>query len=178
MVDRITSLWKRMGEMYGAKALETKFGLIPPDTWRIAIDRLKDFEIERGMRRMVYGGKPHIPSLPEFLRMCREVGGDDFVSADQRPIPRSHQLESSTMQRWEAEGGLHLLGYITRSINGKLFSTDPKVVEKLVEAKRYWAQDMRESEESGEIPADGGKAKWDEYIRGAEQSISHMSEAI
>lgn len=166
-----------MAEMYGAKALEAKFGATPPDTWRIAIDRLKDFELERGIRRMVYGGKPHLPSLPEFMRMCREVGGDDFASADHKPLPPSRQIEQQPMARWEREASEHLLGYITRKARERVYFTDPQVVQKLVDAKRYWAEDMRERDGSGDRPADGGKQIWLEYIGAAEEAIAMMHRA-
>lgn len=170
MADKISALWKRMAEMFGAKALESKFGPTPPDTWRIAIDRLKDFELERGMRRMVYGGKPHIPSLPEFLRMCREVGGE--YDGDAKPVPPARQLEHQALPRWEVQANLHLLAHLMRKVLKRSpVASDPAAVEQFVQAKRYWAQDMREHEDAGNLPADGGKALWCEYIEAAENAV-------
>ena len=174
MADRITSLWKRIAEMYGAKALETKFGPTPPDTWRIAVDRLKDFELERGMRRMVYGGKPHIPSLPEFLRMCREVGGDDHAAADHKPAPASRQIEAKELPRWATTANRHLLAYILDGWHKRRFYATPEMTQALVDGKNAWAEDMREHEAGPGIPADNGRALWAEYMQAAETSIAAM----
>lgn len=169
MADRITSLWKRLAEMYGAKALETKFGATPPDTWRIAVDRLKDFELERGMRRLVYGGKPHIPSLPEFLRMSREVGGDDFASADHKPVPPSHQIEQAPYPQWLEQANRRLLDYFAKAAARRVYFLTQEAVQPFIDAKNYWAQDMREATASGSLPADNGKAWWQDYIAAAEK---------
>jgi hypothetical protein len=169
MADRITSLWKRLAEMYGAKALETKFGATPPDTWRVAIDRLKDFELERGMRRLVYGGKAHIPSLPEFLRMAREVGGDDHAAADHRPAPQSHQITQQPHPQWLEQANRRLLAYFAKKAARRVYFLTPESVQPFINAKNYWAQDMREATATGSMPVDNGKAWWNDYFAAAEK---------
>lgn len=165
MTDRADALWRRLAGMFGAETLARKFGESPPEEWRLSLSRLTDFELQRGLRRLNDSGKGHVPTLPEFLRMCREVGGD---YAD--PVPPSRQISQQPMARWEAEGGLHLLGYILRQSRHKVFF-DPDQTARLVEAKKYWAQNMRELEEEGNLPTDGGKALWAEYMAGAEAAI-------
>jgi hypothetical protein len=75
MASKTEALWKRMAEMFGAETLARKYGDTAPETWITAVERLNQFELERGMRRLVYGGKTYIPTLPEFLRMCRRDRG-------------------------------------------------------------------------------------------------------
>lgn len=174
MADRITSLWKRMAEMFGAKALESKFGATPPDTWRIAVDRLKDFELERGMRRLVYGGKPHVPSLPEFLRMCREIGGDDNASADNaNRIPASRQIAEQPYPQWLEQANKRLLSYFATKAEKRVYFRTQAEVQPFIDAKNFWAQDMRDATANGTMPEDNGRGWWHDYIRAAEQQAAH-----
>lgn len=171
MVDRADSLWRRFAGMFGAEALARKYGDSPPPEWRVSLDRLKDFELERGMRRLVYSGKPHIPSLPEFLRLCREVGGDDHASADARQMPPSRQLAQQPVPRWSEQANIHLLGHISRQARKRVYYATQELIQPLIEAKNAWAEDMREAETEGRLPADNGREWWDYAIGNAERAV-------
>jgi hypothetical protein len=170
MSDRTGALWRRLADMFGAERLRKAFGATPPPTWEQALARLKDFELERGMRRLVYGGKGHIPSLPEFLRMCREVGGEQWADADEPRLPPAQRLEAPSVPRWTEQANLHLLGYITRRTPER----NRLPAEPLVEAKNAWAEDMREAEARGDLPQDNGKAWWAETMRNAEAVVDRI----
>jgi hypothetical protein len=92
--SRADSVWRHIGQMFGADSLERKFGATPPDDWRKMIDRLQEHELSRGLRRLAGSGRGHVPTLPEFLRMCREVGGDYADDAPKAlPSPQSMRGE-------------------------------------------------------------------------------------
>lgn len=171
MSDRTDALWRRLADMFGAERLRKTFGPTPPPTWEQALARLKDFELERGMRRLVYGGKGHIPTLPEFLRMCREVGGEQWADADKPRIPPAQRIEAPATPRWTVQANLHLLGHITRRPPER----NRMPIQPLVDAKNAWAEDMRDAEERGQVPADNGKAWWIETMRNAEAVVDHLA---
>lgn len=105
-------LWVRFAGMFGAETLSRKYGDRPPEEWVKVIGKLRRPEFERGLRRMLHSGKPHIPTLPEFLRLCREVGGDDFDA------PKPLRLEAPLQpppDKIAKEAGKNLLGEILRS---------------------------------------------------------------
>lgn len=182
MNDRADALWRRLAGMFGAETLARKFGETPPDEWRISLSRLTDSELQKGLRRLTTSGKGHVPTLPEFLRMCREVGGDY-----EDPVPPSNRLAAPPVPRWSEQANLHLLAHFKRQVLRNVHyvtermrqypmpATDHEsaaIVQPLVDAKNAWAQDMREREECGELPKDGGKALWAEYIENAEKAVA------
>jgi hypothetical protein len=63
--------------MYGADALIRKYGDRPPEEWSRVVNAMRRPEFERGLRRLLHSGKAMIPTLPEFLRLAREVGGEN-----------------------------------------------------------------------------------------------------
>lgn len=62
--------------MYGTRHTRD-YGESVPDIWRQAINTLKPFEIERGLRRLTSGGSGSPPTLPQFMKACRMIGDDD-----------------------------------------------------------------------------------------------------
>lgn len=69
-----------MAEMYGGR-LTRDLGESVPETWRRTISSLKDFEIQRGLARLLKGGQASAPSLPQFVKACKMIGEDDGPSA-------------------------------------------------------------------------------------------------
>lgn len=186
--SRAEALWRRFVGLFGGDALTRKFGPTPPEEWTVMIDRLKEYELERGVRRLTYSGKSYIPSLPEFLKLCREVASDQFPD-EQRPAhvsqiagPQSH------MDGWDAIANNHLMGYITRKAQHKIYycstemaagefkAFDPDsqtiaLTQPLVQAKNVWASDMREAHAAGTVPEDHGKVWWDAAMKNAEAVV-------
>jgi len=179
-------LWRKMAGLFGADSVERKYGPRPPPEWAGLMRTLNDFELQRGLRRLAFSGKSHVPTLPEFLRMCRESGGD-YNDAPQT-IPQSHQLEREAQPRWDREGNMHLQAYFSRqAFDGVHYATarmrrypmprdmdheTQALVQPLVDAKNAWAEEMRFLEERGEAPADNGKALWFECIARAESVVA------
>jgi hypothetical protein len=91
-VNAAGELWVRFAGMFGAETLSRKYGDRPPEEWVKVVGKLRRPEFERGLRRMLHSGKPHIPTLPEFLRLCREVGGDDS-GGNPEPLKLSAPLQ-------------------------------------------------------------------------------------
>ena len=175
--SRASEIWKRFAGMFGADALERKFGKTPPPEWDVMLRRLKDFEIDRGVRRLAYSGKQHVPTLPEFTKLCRMVADDSVDEGPQRlalPPPSDWQGDG-----WEVAGNLRLLNFIRTLLsknskalgkvlpcrevlkNGKRLHLESQASEEqewstavLVAYKKAWAQDMREwgyDETTGEL---------------------------
>ncbi len=176
-------LWNRFAGLFGGDAIERKFGAKPPVEWEVMVGRLKPFELERGMRRLVYSGKSYVPSLPEFVKLCRTVGGTDDVDDGPKP-PALPAPEQFTGDDWDAIASQHLLAYtmrvlreqprkygrsasylVMRSMGPKDIKANPnadaspewiRARDILVAFKSAWARDMREGNlnpETGEIVA-------------------------
>lgn len=169
-IDRANQLWRHLAGLFGADSLERKFGKSPPAEWAGLLRTVNDFELQRGIRRMSFSGKSHIPTLPEFLRMCREVGGEQFSDADAKAIPPSHQLEQKPQPRWMREANLHLLAHITRQAGKRVFYNAADT-QPLIEAKNAWAENMLEAEQVGTLPADNGAEWWQYAVANAEAVI-------
>jgi len=135
--------------MFGADAVERKFGAKPPAEWYAMLSRLKDFEIDRGLRRLAYSGKSYVPSLPEFTKLCRMVSDD---SVDEGP-QRFTALPSNEAKFDAADiiGNLRFLHYVTTRLSQESRAWGAAKTEEQAECTRIavayknaWAQDMRE----------------------------------
>lgn len=62
--------------MYGTRHTRD-YGESVPDIWRQSIAQLKAHEIQRGLRRLTSGGSASPPSLPQFMKACREIGDSE-----------------------------------------------------------------------------------------------------
>lgn len=111
---RCADLWQRLIGLFGADAMRRKFGDKPPPEWISMIARLSDFELQRGMRRLVYSGKAHVPSLPEFVKLCRNIGaGDDVEDGPRAPIlPVSEDWKGD---EWDDRANRRFMGYLFRT---------------------------------------------------------------
>lgn len=92
--SRCSDLWQRLIGLFGADAVRRKFGDSPPPEWVSVIASLDDFQLQRGMRRLVYSGKAHVPTLPEFVKLCRTVGIEDEGPSE----PAGPALEDPVMR--------------------------------------------------------------------------------
>lgn len=174
-----------MSGLFGGDALERKFGSKPPDEWVATLSRLKDFEIDRGLRRLVYSGKPHVPSLPEFVRFCRLIADDEVDEGPRFVALPTH--DSQKFDRWSVDANTHFLGYITRAFEteprrwGAPHSADQRAATEIaVRYKNAWTQDMREWDidpSTGEVlipsPEDQRRT-WDDCMRLAEVDIAAL----
>lgn len=205
--SRANEIWKRFAGMFGADALERKFGKSPPPEWTVMLSRLKEFEIDRGVRRLAYSGKQHVPSLPEFTKLCRMVADDDVDEGPQRiALPNPNKFEGD---QWDIVGNLRLLKHITTvmAAKSKIFGEvlpcrrvcDAKgnflhlesvasadqawSTGVLVAHKKAWSQDMREwgvDSSTGEIlkpTLAEQNAAWDEGMRRAMAEIAQRIQA-
>lgn len=198
--SRATEIWKRFVGMFGGDAVDRKFGKAPPPEWEAVVSMLMDFEIDRGMRRIIFSGKGHVPTLPEFVKFCRTIGGDDF---DEGPrlaaLPNPDGFKGD---EWDMAAGRHLLAYITRvmpqnpqrygrpasylamkgdrkkSQNADASPQFIRAVGILVQFKNAWARDMREGNldpETGEVTppnAQSQKDSWEDCMQRAEAAIA------
>lgn len=95
-------------------SLGRKFpGKEPPSEWVTAIGMLRNDQIERAFRRMLYQGMSAVPSLPAFMRLARAVGEPGDEDAAPPPLP---VLEGPQIDPWEAQGNLWLLTYIRTQV--------------------------------------------------------------
>lgn len=169
------AVWRRLTGMFGGDALVRKFGEVPTPEWVAMIGRLQQHEVERGLRRLAYSGAMGVPSLPQFIRLCREVATD--LDRDLPPIqPRGALPPPPPAKRWESIAGVHLLAYLWgRSAARNALTGRPEVMAILVEAKNLWAEQMREWDAHGQRPRDNGRELWREMMMGAEISIDLMA---
>jgi hypothetical protein len=161
--------------LYGDSLLR-KFGEEPPPEWAASIGELNDYQLARGMRRLKYSGKPHAPSLPEFLKLCRTIGHADDI-ADERPRPTVPLIaHDENFDKWGVAANFRLLSYVLRQGERRRYF-DPPQTRILVALKNRWADLMRESGGDEDPTLADQQAAWDECIRMAEVEISRAKAA-
>ena len=164
-------MWDRLLGCFGDSLLR-KFGKAPPQEWVGAIAALNDGHIERGLKRLLFGGKGQPPSLPEFVRVCRAVGTDEFDEDRPIALPAPDHFRGDA---WDMAANRYLLGHIARqlSLNPQRYA-GPKFVEnvhRLVAAKNEWASDMRDIAVDDGVPAETQQAIWHDLIGHAEARL-------
>lgn len=177
-------LWQRLGGLFGADALERKFGRSIPSEWRGIVDRMSVPELERGMRRLVYSGKPHVPSLPEFVKLCKAVGDDGEFGGPKA----THALPApapAVADAWGAVANNHLLAYTLKHHaqfrGGMRMGGQPREwlnhrTAILARWKNEWARLMREADDADREP-EAQKSLWAACITQAEDEIARTPEA-
>jgi hypothetical protein len=186
VADRASEFWIVFCDTFGAPGVEAKYGSTPPAVWRASIGKLNDFEFARGCRRMLRFRKG-VPSLPEFLNLCREVGGED-----DQPVPTAFRLTAPSetaggFDRWARIANQKLLRHVmTRSAeeplrycprlaNGR---PDPaetqRLIRPLLEHMQAWAAEMRELDANGDLPQNGDDARWIDRMKRAEIWINEL----
>lgn len=150
------------------------------------VESLPDYQLERGMRRLVYGGKGHVPTLPEFIKLCRDVGG--VGDQDEGPRAVVPQIAPPVDRPWLRDGNLRLLAYITqaksRGVSPSRYAPDSGMTAEcalswgaeterrtsaLVEMKNAWVADV----EGGLIANDmqARNSAWADCMKTAESMI-------
>jgi hypothetical protein len=82
--------------MYGSRFLRD-FGDSVPDAWRAAVSQLQDWQITRGLERLTRHGNGSSPTLPQFVKACREAsehGGPVTPSGQALPAPVGSSLDA------------------------------------------------------------------------------------
>lgn len=189
---RASAVWTRFVGLFGGDAVRRRFGDSAPAEWVAIIAKLTDYDLERGMRRLVYSGRAHMPSLPEFLRLCRVVGQSDDIAEGPRPL----QLEAPEDRRfdaWAMTANRHLLAYVlehtalrTRryapdwTTDGHRVTPGPEAIRRtavLVRWKNEWAQRMRDGADAHGVDVDDQRDVWANCMRLAESEIDALAQA-
>lgn len=173
MADRVAEFWLTFADVFGAPAVESKYGEKCPAVWRASILSLNDFEFARGCRRLLRFRKG-VPSLPEFLNLCREVGSDEDPNT--RPPsfrlapPADHEFDA-----WDQRANLKLLRHITQPERlGRYGGSDAELLRPLLDHKRQWALEMREAAADHSLPQNGDDSWWNDRMERAEREVDEI----
>lgn len=158
MSERAADLWHTFAGMFGADAIERRFGANPPGEWINAVGRLTQFEFERGLRALERSGMASVPSLPQFMRLCKQLGEDSDrrqtrppelpFDGDRWTIIANQRLLKHIMT--QASRGNHYCSVHDRSVpvprleHWQADAETHALTQPLVDYKNAWAQDMRE----------------------------------
>lgn len=74
--DRALEVWKNLCEMFGSKFV-SNYGENPSQMWIAAINGFKDYEVQRGLRKLLYKGSGTPPTLPQFVSACKYSDDED-----------------------------------------------------------------------------------------------------
>lgn len=76
--------------MYGNR-LTRDFGDSAPSIWANSIRSLRDYELARGLRNLLNTGSGSPPTLPQFMKACRqaETDGPERNHSPQTSLPKS-----------------------------------------------------------------------------------------
>lgn len=164
-------------------ALLRKFGAEPPQEWVGAVSALNHHQIERGMRRILFGWKGGPPNLPDFMRLCRSIGNDDFEEGP-KPLALPNP-DNWAGDKWDIAANMRLMSYLMRQVvkRTRVFGAPnspqmKRTTDILVGYKKRWAALMRDwdvNRETGEIiepPMEDQNASWAGLIESAEAEIS------
>src|SRR6266404_2269363 len=168
--SRTSDLWRRFGGLFGAEAVTRKFGAVPPPEWVGVMGQLTDYQLERGMRRLLHSGKAHVPALPEFRRLCVMLADDDLDPPD-LPLLSAPAYPGDG---WEIASNRHLLSHIAHQAKKRVYYAGERLTAPLVAYKKAWAQDMREGGESPSVAEQ--KRTWTECMARADAAIDGLRE--
>lgn len=85
--------------MFGPRFLRD-YGDRAPDVWAKAILGLKDRELQKGLSRLLKGGSGSVPTLPQFVKLCRTIGDDEGPAPQHTalPPPSYHPIHAHAQQ--------------------------------------------------------------------------------
>lgn len=191
-------VFRRLIGMFGADAVARKYGQGIPDEWKAMLMRLNEHQVQRGVRMLAYSGKSNVPSLPEFVKLCRDATHDRELS-DQPALPNPAAFVGD---QWDSAANHHLLAYIAKRVTAKpqrygqgpsyeamtdqkrtsdkILDASPEFVacvQVLVGYKNGWAQDMREEAVAGSVPVERQKSYWADCMQRAEEQITQLRES-
>lgn len=140
--------------MYGNR-LTRDYGDSAPVTWVNAINSLRDYELARGLRNLLAAGSGSPPTLPQFMKACRQAetdGPDRNHSPMRLPKPEYTEPVHAHAQRcllaylWEkgaaSEASLRDMIAAENSIVGKyksILTEDPTVTGKDIKVALFKA---------------------------------------
>jgi hypothetical protein len=125
-------VWRALSEMYGSKVVRD-FGESVPNVWRSAVGALNRFEIDRGLRRLTMQGGASPPTLPQFIKACKQTGDDEGTI---RPA-QDHFLTPPSMDKWREFGNRCLFAYLCTEGAATVESLKVLVAEKNKIAAQY-----------------------------------------
>lgn len=181
--SRASEVWRRFAGLFGGDAIMRKFGKDIPPEWTSVLSKLKDYELDRGLRRLVHSGRDGVPSLPAFVKLCRTIQ-DDGVDEGPSPIalPNPDKWEGD---KWDIASNLRLMAYLMRQVVEKtrVFGAPDspemkRATDIFVDHKKRWAALMRDwdvNRETGEIiepPMEDQNASWAGLIESAEAEVA------
>lgn len=167
--DRANQVWGRLAGCFG-ESLIRKFGEEPPDEWIGAISRLNEYQLQQGMRRVVFSGKGGAPSLPEFMKLCRTVGHADDIP-DEPPSTTLRLEHDDSLDNWAVAGNQHLLAHVLRSLAKKRCFNEHET-RILVRFKNLWADQMRLSADESGVTPEEQREVWRECLQRAEAEFA------
>lgn len=107
--NEATRVWAIFSGMYGSRH-SRDFGESVPDIWRQAIAGLNHFEIERGLRRLTASGSGSPPTLPQFMKACKQSGDDEGTLRPSMPQLTAPDLPNFC--KWRAFGNRVLFSFL------------------------------------------------------------------
>ena len=134
--DRVSTTWTSLAEMFGSR-FTREYGDSAPETWRRTIESLNDFELARGLRRLLQQGSGSPPTLPQFVKACRAADPDDVVR------PAATFLPPPVMDSIAAFGNRVLLGYL---MDPRRKNPSETSLQRMVEAKNRIIDQFRQIE--------------------------------
>lgn len=123
--------------MFGSKFI-SNYGEKPSQMWTASINGFKDYEIQRGLRKLLYKGSGTPPTLPQFMAACKYSEDEDSA-----PNPSIIALPSQSSQYDEpvwSHGQKCLLTYLWKS--SRRYSDDE--VKELVKIKNRLVDDFKQ----------------------------------
>lgn len=134
--------------MYGNR-FTREYGDSAPDTWHRTITSLKDYELTRGLRRLLQQGSGSPPTLPQFVKACKAADPDDVVRPQNTLV-----LPPPGIDRYTAFGNRTLLAYL---MDPKRVNPSEASLQRMVAAKNNIIENCRQIEDepltSAEIQA-------------------------
>jgi hypothetical protein len=112
--------------MYGGR-LTRDFGDSAPDAWASTIRSLTDYQIQRGLKRLADSGSGSTPTLPQFTKACKQIGGDDGPLA-----PVNNALPAPQIHYMTAFANRALINFLQRAEG----TTSEKALKKMLTEKK------------------------------------------
>jgi hypothetical protein len=159
--SRAEQLWSHLSGLFGGEALKRKFGMTPPQEWASALSYLTDAQLGHGVEKLMRSGAEHIPSLPQFIAMCKDAREFEADS--------SLKLSGPQFDNWAVAGNNHFLAYVLRAMRRKRHLSEDQTRE-FVKFKNAWAEDMRADDRGSGVPIEAQKAAWLDCMKRAEQA--------
>ena len=149
--------------MFGADAIERKYGAEPTPEWIDAIDQLSDEQVVNGLRGLVKSGAAHAPTLPQFVAECRNA-------REWTKPPSFAALEDKREWGWDIAGNNHLMAHILREGKDGVYFTREQT-EILVAYKNAWVEDCKaEAHPKLGIPVARQREMWDDCMARAREA--------